>query len=50
MRNLYKINENLKGCDYLSDLGIGGNLMLKLILHGLIGSVCGVQVSQDRFF
>jgi len=48
MRNCYKISENLKGCDYISDLGIGGNRMLKSVLRGLMGRVYVVQVSQDR--
>jgi len=48
MRNWYKINEKLKRCDYISDLGIGGNTMLKSVLHGLMGRVYVVQVSQDR--
>jgi hypothetical protein len=48
MRNLYIINENLKGCDYISGLGIGGNKMLKSVLYGLMGRMYVVQVSQDR--
>lgn len=48
MRNLYIISENLKGCDYISGLGIGGNIMLKSAVRGLIGSMYGVQASQDR--
>jgi hypothetical protein len=38
MRNLYIISENLKGCDYISGLGIGGNKMLKSVLYGLMGT------------
>lgn len=48
MRNLYKISENLKGCYYISDLGTGGNRMLKSVLRGLMGRVYVVQVSKDR--
>jgi hypothetical protein len=48
MRNLYKISEKLKGCYHISDLGTGGNRMLKPVLHGLMGRVYVVQVSQDR--
>jgi len=48
MRNWYKISEKLEGCDYISDIDIGGNTMLKSFSHRLMGRVYMVQVSQDR--
>lgn len=47
MRTLYKISENLKGCDYMSHPGVGGSIILEPVFHGLVGSVYRVKVSED---
>jgi hypothetical protein len=38
----------LKGCDCMGHPGICDSVILESVLHGLIVSVCGIQVSQDR--